>query len=252
MPTYKLGCQVLFLQFPVETRLARKLYHYPRKEAASVRIQKHTRGGAARISYKILQGAAISIQTGFRAMAARDEYRRRRRNKAATIVQTQWRRLYALSSYKHKKKASLTLQCLWRSKVARKEIRMLKMVSCTRCWALKEAKDKLEKCVEELTWRLDFEKHLRVDLEEAKGQEITKLQMLCKKCKEDGMKRTTKYFMKKNMAGDLILSIYVQDEILELKKRVEEFEQKYSEVENESNARLKELEESQVRISDLH
>lgn len=28
--------------------------------------------------------------------------------------------------------------------------------------ALKEAKDKLEKRVEELTWRLDIEKHLRV------------------------------------------------------------------------------------------
>lgn len=28
--------------------------------------------------------------------------------------------------------------------------------------ALREAKDKLEKRVEELTWRLDFEKHLRV------------------------------------------------------------------------------------------
>lgn len=28
--------------------------------------------------------------------------------------------------------------------------------------ALKEAKDKLEKRVEELTWRLEFEKHMRV------------------------------------------------------------------------------------------
>lgn len=28
--------------------------------------------------------------------------------------------------------------------------------------ALKEAKDKLEKRVEELTWRLEFEKHLKV------------------------------------------------------------------------------------------
>lgn len=28
--------------------------------------------------------------------------------------------------------------------------------------ALKEAKDKLEKRVEELTWRLEFERHLRV------------------------------------------------------------------------------------------
>lgn len=41
----------------------------------------------------------------------------------------------------------------------------------------------------------------------------------------------------------------VQDEIVELKKRVEEFEQKYKEVENESRNRLKELEESQAKIS---
>ncbi|WOL00831.1 myosin-12 [Canna indica] len=43
--------------------------------------------------------------------------------------------------------------------------------------ALKEAKDKLEKKVEELTWRLELvEKRMRIDLEEAKGQEIAKLQ----------------------------------------------------------------------------
>jgi len=30
--------------------------------------------------------------------------------------------------------------------------------------ALKEAKDKLEKRVEELTWRLDVEKHMRVSI----------------------------------------------------------------------------------------
>lgn len=29
--------------------------------------------------------------------------------------------------------------------------------------ALKEAKDKLDKLVEELTWRIDIEKHMRVD-----------------------------------------------------------------------------------------
>ncbi|VAI21872.1 unnamed protein product [Triticum turgidum subsp. durum] len=50
--------------------------------------------------------------------------------------------------------------------------------------ALKEAKDKLEKRVEELTWRLDVEKHLRVDLEVAKGQEITKLQSALQEMQE--------------------------------------------------------------------
>lgn len=58
-----------------------------RKEAASIRVQKHVRAHAARKSYTKLQASAIAIQTGLRAMAARNEYRRRRRNKAATIVQ---------------------------------------------------------------------------------------------------------------------------------------------------------------------
>ncbi|KAL5665926.1 hypothetical protein ACJX0J_026034, partial [Zea mays] len=51
--------------------------------------------------------------------------------------------------------------------------------------ALKEAKDKLEKRVEELTWRLDVEKRLRADLEEAKSHEIEKLQSALQKMQEN-------------------------------------------------------------------
>ena len=43
----------------------------------------------------------------------------------------------------------------------------------------------------------------------------------------------------------------MQGEIRELKKRFDEFEQKYSEVENESKARLKEAEDSQLKVSEL-
>lgn len=65
-----------------------------RKDAASIRIQKHARAHAARKSYIKLQEAAIAIQTGLRSMAARDEFRRRRRNKAATTIQVMyWLRL---------------------------------------------------------------------------------------------------------------------------------------------------------------
>ncbi|KAJ0797373.1 putative myosin ATPase [Helianthus annuus] len=254
-------------------RLARKLYDYLRKEAASIRIQKHTRGGAARTSYKLLQKSAIAIQTGLRAMAARDEFRRRRRNKAATILQTEWRRYHACSEYKNKKKATLTLQCLWRSKVARKELRMLKMAARD-AGALREAKDKLEKRVEELTWRLDFEKHLRVDLEEAKGQEITKLQNALQEMQEKLEEAHNQIIHEKEaakiaieQAPPVIKEVPVvdntkveelenhnhelEDEIVELKKRVEEFEHKYNEVENESKNRLRELEESQAKISGL-
>lgn len=68
-------------------QLARNLYEHMRKEAASIRVQKHVRAHAARKSYTKLQASAIAIQTGLRAMAARNECRRRRKNKAATIVQ---------------------------------------------------------------------------------------------------------------------------------------------------------------------
>nr|CAB3493246.1 unnamed protein product [Digitaria exilis] len=90
-------------------------------------------------------------------------------------TKTRWRQHKAYVAYKQQKRATLILQCLWRARIARKELRKLKM-EARETGALKEAKDKLEKRVEELTWRLDVEKRLRTDLEEAKGQEIAKLQ----------------------------------------------------------------------------
>ena len=75
------------LLFFFTAQLARNLYEQMRREAASIRIQKHQRAHTARKSYTTLKASAIVIQTGLRAMAARDEFRYRRRTKAATIVQ---------------------------------------------------------------------------------------------------------------------------------------------------------------------
>ncbi|PKI58889.1 hypothetical protein CRG98_020728 [Punica granatum] len=146
-----------------------------RQNAASIRIQKYGRGRIARKFYTGLQGSAIIIQSGLRAMAAWQEYGFQRRSKAATVVQTEWRRFKALSTYRRQKQATLTFQCLWRMKSSRKELKKLRMAA-RETGALKEAKDKLEKWVEELKWRLEFEKHLRIDLEEAKKQEVGRLQ----------------------------------------------------------------------------
>ncbi|KAK4379600.1 hypothetical protein RND71_001462 [Anisodus tanguticus] len=254
-------------------QLARVLYEQMRREAASIRIQKHVRSHSARKSYKQLQAAAIVIQTGMRAMAARNEYRQRRRNKAAKIVQTQWRGFHAFSTYKQQKKASISLQCLWRGRLGRKELRKLRMAARD-TGALKEAKDKLEKRVEELTWRLDFEKHLRIDLEEAKGQEISKLQKALQEMQtqldeaHDAViheKEAAKIAIEQ--APPVIKEVPVidntkveklteennklEEEIRELKKRVEDFEQSYSEVEKECQATRREAEESQLRVSEL-
>nr|DAD42073.1 TPA_asm: hypothetical protein HUJ06_000303 [Nelumbo nucifera] len=254
-------------------QLSRKLYEHMRREDASIRVQKHARAHTARKAYKELRASAIVIQAGLRAMAAHNEYRYRRRTKAAMIMQTWWRRFQALSAYKQKKKASVTLQCLWRARVARKELRKLKMAA-RETGALKEAKDKLEKRVEELTWRLEFEKHMRIDLEEANGKEIARLQSALHEIQEQLDEAQAAIIREKEaakiaieQAPPVIKEVPVvdntkiefltnhnrelEDELSKLNKRVEEFERRYSEVEKENISRLKEAEESQSRISQL-
>ncbi|KAG2718037.1 hypothetical protein I3760_03G202400 [Carya illinoinensis] len=155
--------------------LARKLYEQLRREAAALMMQKNFRRYNVRKSYLKVRLSAITLQTGLRAMTARNEFRFRKQTKAAIIVQAHLRGHIAYSYYKNLQKATLVTQCGWRRRVARRELRKLKMAA-RETGALKEAKDKLEKRVEELTWRLQLEKRLRTDLEEEKVQEIAKLQ----------------------------------------------------------------------------
>ncbi|KDP33878.1 hypothetical protein JCGZ_07449 [Jatropha curcas] len=155
--------------------LARKLFEELRREAAALKIQRNFRRFTARKSYLALYLSAVTLQTGLRAMTARNEFRFRKQTKAAIAIQAQLRRHIAYSYYKKLQKAALVSQCGWRQRVARRELRKLKMAA-RETGALKEAKDKLEKRVEELTWRLQLEKRLRTDLEEEKTQEIAKLQ----------------------------------------------------------------------------
>ncbi|KAI4344563.1 hypothetical protein L6164_011775 [Bauhinia variegata] len=163
------------LQSNLRGILARELYEQLRREAAALRIEKHFRGHVARKSYLTTRSSAITLQTGLRAMKARNEFRFRKQTKAAILVQAHLRRHIACSYYKRLQKAAIVTQCGWRRRVARRELRKLKMAA-RETGALKEAKDKLEKRVEELTWRLQIEKRLRTDFEEEKTQEIAKLQ----------------------------------------------------------------------------
>ncbi|CDY65579.1 BnaCnng47820D [Brassica napus] len=156
-------------------RLSCKVYENLRREAAAVKIQKNGRRYYSRKSYKKLHVCALALQTGLRAMAARKEFRFRKQTKAATIVQAQWRCHRATTYYKKLKNGVIISQTRWRGRLARRELRKLKMAS-RETGALKEAKDMLEKKVEELTYRVQLEKRLRADLEEAKTQETAKLQ----------------------------------------------------------------------------
>ncbi|GAB2218803.1 hypothetical protein Drorol1_Dr00002035 [Drosera rotundifolia] len=155
--------------------LALRLYEHKRKEAAALKIQKNLRRYQARKTFEKLRVSVLVLQTSLRAMAAQKEYSYRRQTKAAIIIQVRWHCHKAFSYYKKLKKAAIITQSRWRGRIGRRELRKLKMAA-RETGALKEAKDKLEKRVEELTWRLQLEKLLRTDLEEAKAQEISKLQ----------------------------------------------------------------------------
>ncbi|MCD7467399.1 hypothetical protein HAX54_004819 [Datura stramonium] len=163
------------LQSLCRARFAFKLYVTLKREAASLKIQTKLRGHLARKSYTKLKLAVIALQTGIRVAAARAKFRYEKRTRGAVIIQAYERRHKAFSYYKKLIWASILTQCRWRGIVARRELRKLKMAS-RETGALKEAKDKLEKQVEELRSQLQLEKRLRMNLEEAKDQEIAKLQ----------------------------------------------------------------------------
>ncbi|KAL4388021.1 hypothetical protein GQ457_09G005520 [Hibiscus cannabinus] len=163
------------LQSYLRGNMARKIFDELRREAGALNIQKNFRRYIDRKSFLTMRKSAIILQTGLRSMVARNEFRFRKQTKAAIIIQAHWRCYQAFSYYKSLQKAVLVSQCGWRCRIARRELRNLKMAA-RETGALKAAKDKLEKRVEELTWRLQLEKRLRTDLEEAKSQEIAKLQ----------------------------------------------------------------------------
>ena len=71
----------------ISGQIARNVYEGMRREAASLRIQRDLRMHLARKAYKELCSSAVSIQTGMRGMAARNEIRFRRQTRAAIIIQ---------------------------------------------------------------------------------------------------------------------------------------------------------------------
>ncbi|ONM11765.1 myosin-6 isoform X2 [Zea mays] len=155
---------------------ARRRYENLRRDVASLKMQTCYRMHYARKNYVEICSASTNIQSGLRGMGARIKLRLKRQTKAAVIIQSRCRCYLVRSRYVRLVKATITAQCGWRRRVARKELRNLKMAA-KETGALQAAKSKLEKEVEELTWRLQLEKRIRADLEEAKSQENKKLQL---------------------------------------------------------------------------
>ncbi|KAL5538472.1 hypothetical protein UlMin_045759 [Ulmus minor] len=253
-------------------QLARHIYEGMRREASSLMIQRNWRMYAARKAYKELYFSALSIQTGIRGMAARNEIRFRRQTKAAIIIQSQCRQYLARLHYKRLKKAAIITQCAWRGRVARKELRNLKLAA-RETGALQAAKNKLEKQVEELTWRLQLEKRMRADLEESKSQENEKLQSSLREMQTQF--KETKAMLEKEREEakraaekvPIIQEVPVIDNamleklnsenenlkalVTSLEKKIDETEKKYEEANKISEERLKQALDAESKIIQL-
>ncbi|XP_019453131.1 PREDICTED: myosin-9-like isoform X1 [Lupinus angustifolius] len=103
----------VFIQSICRGELARRSYYHMKREAAAVRIQSYMRGKLARKKYTEIKIYVIILQTGCRAMVARDKLRYRRHSRqtsASTSIQSYWRRHRALFEYQNLKKMSIISQ----------------------------------------------------------------------------------------------------------------------------------------------
>uniref|UniRef100_A0A7N0UBG2 Myosin-6-like n=1 Tax=Kalanchoe fedtschenkoi TaxID=63787 RepID=A0A7N0UBG2_KALFE len=253
-------------------QLARKLFESMQREASCLKIQRVMRMYFAKKAYKGASTSAVSIQAAMRGMAARNKLRFRRQTKAAILIQSQCRKFLARSHYIELKKAAIATQCAWRRRVAQLELRKLKLAA-RETGALRAAKNKLEKQVEELTWRLQLEKRMRADVEEAKAQENAKLQLAFQQM-ELQLSETQTLLMKERESVrvfseqapvmkevpviDHAMSERMREENEELKALVDSLEKKIGETEKNfedakkiSEERLKQAVDAESKIIEL-
>ncbi|KAK4761850.1 hypothetical protein SAY87_029734 [Trapa incisa] len=155
--------------------LTRKLYEVKRKTAAAIVMQKYVRRWLLRCAFVKLRTTAVMLQSIARGFARRQKFLHMRVHRAAVVIQAQWRMWKYRLAFRNRQASIIAIQCLWRRKVAKRVYRRLKQ-EANEAGALRLAKSKLEKQLEDLTLRLHLEKRLRASNEEAKSVEILRLQ----------------------------------------------------------------------------
>ncbi|KAL5559547.1 hypothetical protein UlMin_035758 [Ulmus minor] len=256
--------------------LARKMYVIKREEAAALVIQKHVRSWLCRQTYVQLHLTAVILQSSIRGFSTRQRFWHGRKHKAATLIQARWRMYKVRSAFRHKQTSIVAVQCLWRGKLAKRELRRLKQ-EANETGALRLAKTKLEKHLEDLTWRLHLEKRLRVSNEEAKSVEISKLQKMLEslnleldaakletinECNKNAVLQNQLELSVKEKAAlerELIAMAELRKENALLKSSLNTLETKNSDLENElikvqkeSNDTIEKLREFEEKCSQLN
>ncbi|KAK7274747.1 hypothetical protein RIF29_15845 [Crotalaria pallida] len=133
------------------------MYAAMRETVAAISIQKYIRMWLMRQAYSKLYSSAIIIKSHIRGFTTRQRLLHGRELKAATYIQACWRMSKVRSAFLQHQASIVAVQCLWRCRQARRELRRLKQ-EANESGALRLAKSKLERQLEELTWRLHLEK----------------------------------------------------------------------------------------------
>nr|XP_004498862.1 myosin-15-like isoform X1 [Cicer arietinum] len=165
------------LQACCRGHIAQKMYAAKRETAAAISIQQYIRMWLTRHAYMKLYSSTIIIQSHVRSFTTQQRFLHEKEHRAAISVQAYWRMYKVRSAFQRHLASIVAIQCLWRCRQAKREFRRLKQ-EANEAGALRLAKNKLEKQLEELTWRLHLEKKIRVSNEEAKQREISTLRKM--------------------------------------------------------------------------
>lgn len=154
--------------------LARNMIEAKRQIAAAVSVEKYARRWFCRCAYLHLRSSALVIQSDVRYMLAAQRLLHLKKDKATTIIQAWWRMQKLHNFHQQYRHATVLIQCCWRQKLAKRALRNRKQAAYE-TGALREAKGKLERSLEDLTLRFTLERRQRLAVEESRALEVSKL-----------------------------------------------------------------------------
>uniref|UniRef100_M4EP56 Uncharacterized protein n=1 Tax=Brassica campestris TaxID=3711 RepID=M4EP56_BRACM len=221
-------------------------------QAASTDIQALCRGQVARVSFEKMriEVACLRIQNHARTYICQKSYK----SLCSSACSSQTRRFLCRRHYVRMKKAAIATQCGWRVRVARRELRNLKMAA-KEAGALQDAKSKLENQLEELTSNLELEKQMRMEIEEAKSQEIEALQSALTdiklKLKETQETKSAEISRLQSALQDMQLEIEELSKGLEMSNDLsaenEQLKELVSSLQNKNDGDVSKLSEEQIK-----
>ncbi|CAK7327357.1 unnamed protein product [Dovyalis caffra] len=269
---YQIGKTKVFLRAGQMAELDAHRSEVLGRSASIIQRKKYSRMYLASKAYNNLCFSAVSIQSGMRGMDARNQLWFRKQMRASIVIQSQFRKHSAQLHYLRLRRAAIATQCAWRGRAARKELRQLKMAA-KETGALQAAKSKLEKEVEELTWRLQLEKRMRADLEESKTQENAKLRTALQEMQLEFQESKALLIKEREAAkeaveqvstiqevpvidNELVNKLTAENEMLKamvssLEKKIDETEKKYEETNKLSEERLRQALDAESKIIEL-